>query len=494
MKKKIIILCAAMLFLMLFRQTVSAETTNGGRAEILSAYCLEKKLYTFVGFAPDCQPEKLDGNKLSGAGIIEEKSSPVSLASTDTTVHYVMMIDLSTSMRNYIGMVNRLIDGLAEAGAQKVVFSVLTFGDKLEVVSEKLDEPDKLREVVQNLQYNAMLTDPYEGIGNAIDYLSTVPCVRGELVNLVLVTDGAIYLGDISVEQRRTIEAEKAQKTLEKIENTPEIILHTLCVGEWEELAYQTFSKGTGVDISVNGSEPYLSAQELVKFVNDLYRLDFYHDGEEPRFDIRLQFVGEEDGMRLSLNSERKSVPVIGAEQPETEEGGDSAPSDPQDGNEADTAETGNVLQEKDEKSVCIDRADIIVFMTVAIVLLIAAIVIYVMKRERIREKTESLAAQTWNIHMKIEVLSGNIRNMEKQICLQDQILIGRSRMCDLVWSDRCVSKKNSRIYIKDQTIYIEDLNSKEGTALGGMRLYAPNPLRSGDVISIGAVSFILRF
>ena len=92
------------------------------------------------------------------------------------------------------------------------------------------------------------------------------------------------------------------------------------------------------------------------------------------------------------------------------------------------------------------------------------------------------------------EELSGNIRNMEKQICLQDQILIGRSRMCDLVWSDRCVSKKNSRIYIKDQTIYIEDLNSKEGTALGGMRLYAPNPLRSGDVISIGAVSFILRF
>ena len=66
--------------------------------------------------------------------------------------------------------------------------------------------------------------------------------------------------------------------------------------------------------------------------------------------------------------------------------------------------------------------------------------------------------------------------------------------MCDLVWSDRCVSKKNSRIYIKDQTIYIEDLNSKEGTVLGGMRLYAPNPLRSGDVISIGAVSFILRF
>lgn len=92
------------------------------------------------------------------------------------------------------------------------------------------------------------------------------------------------------------------------------------------------------------------------------------------------------------------------------------------------------------------------------------------------------------------EELSGNIRNMEKQICLQDQILIGRSRMCDLVWSDRCVSKKNSRIYIKDQTIYIEDLNSKEGTVLGGMRLYAPNPLRSGDVISIGAVSFILRF
>lgn len=460
----------------------------------MSAYSLENKLYAFVGFDSNCQPEKLCGNLLSDAGMILEKSFPISLASTDTTVHYVVMIDLSTSMQKHIGSINRLIDGLAEAGTQKAVFSVLTFGDRLEVVSEKIEGPDKLREVVRNLQYNEVLTDPYEGIDRAVDYLSTAPRVSGELVNLVLVTDGAIYLGDIPAEQRQTTETEKAQKTSEKIENSPEIILHTICVGEWDEPAYQTFSKGTGVDIQVKGSEPYLSAQELVKFVNDLYMLNFNHYDEEPRFDVRLQFVGEEDGMMLTLNSERKSVPVIGAGQPEEEESTDPAPSDIQGGEESDAAQAEDMPKEEDEKSGCIDRVYIIIFLTAAIVLLITAIAFFIVKKEKAKEKTESGASKVWNIHMKIEVLSGNLRNMERQICLQDQLMIGRSRTCDLVWSDKCVSRKNSRIYIKDQTIYIEDLNSKEGTALGGMRLHAPNPLRSGDMISIGTVCFILRF
>lgn len=42
--------------------------------------------------------------------------------------------------------------------------------------------------------------------------------------------------------------------------------------------------------------------------------------------------------------------------------------------------------------------------------------------------------------------------------------------------------------------IYVEDMNSASGTAIGGMKIQGLNRLRSGDVLSIGEVEFCLKF
>ena len=95
---------------------------------------------------------------------------------------------------------------------------------------------------------------------------------------------------------------------------------------------------------------------------------------------------------------------------------------------------------------------------------------------------------------MKLEVLSGKTRTKADEFYLKDWLLIGSDPSCDLVFDEPEVAGRNSRIFFEEGYLYIEDLASPAGTALGGMRLYAPNRLRSGDEISIGDVLFRFTF
>ena len=95
-------------------------------------------------------------------------------------------------------------------------------------------------------------------------------------------------------------------------------------------------------------------------------------------------------------------------------------------------------------------------------------------------------------IPMQLELLEGKILTRERQFFLKDWMIIGSSEDCDLVVDDRETAPRHSRIFFREGYLYIEDLGTKNGTVLGGMRLYAPNRLRSGDEITVGETT--LRF
>ncbi len=97
-------------------------------------------------------------------------------------------------------------------------------------------------------------------------------------------------------------------------------------------------------------------------------------------------------------------------------------------------------------------------------------------------------------IFMRLEVLNGSYKGKKFEFDLCDELLIGRDKSCDIVFCDKGVSAKNSRVFIYDNIIYIEDLGSKNGTAISSMRIHMQNRLRSGDIISIGSVRFTFRF
>ncbi|HML22514.1 MAG TPA: FHA domain-containing protein [Aggregatilinea sp.] len=69
----------------------------------------------------------------------------------------------------------------------------------------------------------------------------------------------------------------------------------------------------------------------------------------------------------------------------------------------------------------------------------------------------------------------------------EDEIVIGRGGECDLVLPERQVSREHIRIYRgTDNSYYLEDLDSKNGTWVNGKQVKATTvPLRDGDEIQI---------
>ena len=67
----------------------------------------------------------------------------------------------------------------------------------------------------------------------------------------------------------------------------------------------------------------------------------------------------------------------------------------------------------------------------------------------------------------------------------QPEFLIGRDEQCDLVISDRLVSRRHACIRLDGAQYYLEDLHSKNGTFVNGREISEPHPLEDGDEIQI---------
>jgi pSer/pThr/pTyr-binding forkhead associated (FHA) protein len=68
--------------------------------------------------------------------------------------------------------------------------------------------------------------------------------------------------------------------------------------------------------------------------------------------------------------------------------------------------------------------------------------------------------------------------------------LIGRDPACPITLYGGEVSRRHARIVVSgEETAILEDLSSKNGTLLNGMRVTSAAPLSPGDVIEIGGVA-----
>lgn len=75
-------------------------------------------------------------------------------------------------------------------------------------------------------------------------------------------------------------------------------------------------------------------------------------------------------------------------------------------------------------------------------------------------------------------------------------LTIGRHpALCDLVLEDSSVSRRHARLGRDGDVLYVEDLNSLNGTLIDGEPAppFTPVPIRPGQVIEIGAVALVLR-
>lgn len=68
---------------------------------------------------------------------------------------------------------------------------------------------------------------------------------------------------------------------------------------------------------------------------------------------------------------------------------------------------------------------------------------------------------------------------------LNQTIVLGRESTCDVIISDRQISRFHARLTPTSEGVILEDLGSKNGTHLNGTLISAPVVLQDGDLVSV---------
>jgi hypothetical protein len=69
---------------------------------------------------------------------------------------------------------------------------------------------------------------------------------------------------------------------------------------------------------------------------------------------------------------------------------------------------------------------------------------------------------------------------------------IGRAMACDFTLADLSVSRWHARLYTEDNEWLLSDLGSTNGTRLNGWRVTTGVPVKPGDQVTFGSVSFVI--
>ncbi len=75
-----------------------------------------------------------------------------------------------------------------------------------------------------------------------------------------------------------------------------------------------------------------------------------------------------------------------------------------------------------------------------------------------------------------------------------NKAIIGRDPDCDVqLGEDFYVSRHHAQITFEAGKYFVEDLGSKNGTKLNGSQIIAREPLKPGDIITIGQTHFVVQ-
>lgn len=82
----------------------------------------------------------------------------------------------------------------------------------------------------------------------------------------------------------------------------------------------------------------------------------------------------------------------------------------------------------------------------------------------------------------------------QKEVPLNSQaVSIGRDPTNDLVLSDSMVSRRHAMLELRNETYYVRDNNSSNGTFVNGDRLEEEVALKDGDLVSIGSSKLLFH-
>ena len=92
----------------------------------------------------------------------------------------------------------------------------------------------------------------------------------------------------------------------------------------------------------------------------------------------------------------------------------------------------------------------------------------------------ESLTATTYLLTIEPQDTQGT------EYPLEEEMFLGRDEECEITISDSFTSHRHARIFLEENTLYLEDLTSTNGTFVNGEKIEKPHLLEQRDRIQIG--------
>lgn len=100
-----------------------------------------------------------------------------------------------------------------------------------------------------------------------------------------------------------------------------------------------------------------------------------------------------------------------------------------------------------------------------------------------------SKKGKSW--HLTVEKGPKELRGVN--IAVNGPVIVGRSPGADIVIGAGYVSGRHARFQLMGQNLFVEDLGSKNGTAVNGQLIGAPTALQDKDVVNVGDVAIRIK-
>lgn len=504
------ILCLSALLAVLF----SASAGAAGEDSVPAAFWQDGSLHVFARLNQDpggAEPRL----QLGTADLTLPAEGPLTQVSdSGTPVSYLLLVDRSNSMGGLSWNVTSFAKRLIREDAH---FSLATFGVDFQLVDTGGGTGDELLTALGGISYDEGGTDLPTAVVAAMDHLEALDRSPGELVNLVILTDGVTE----EVEDGEALEMARY-----RVAEDSSVLVHTVGLATGREVSQEALnalaSLGTGVHTVVGsgGVSADAAARAVVQDVGGLWTAAFPVTSQGERFfsDASLCLFpagAKEPSLRLAI----PDAPLLAGgegtappdqEAPEPTSGGETPAQTPEQAPTETAPEESPPVETPSEKdappesdggsgvggaapagdAVCVDPVWIAGGAGLAVAVLAAVLLLF--RRCRRPDPGEDIPPGA--IRLQLEVLEGRCDQDGQELYLNGTLTIGRDKRCDLRFRERTLPPQAGLICLRDGFLFLEALDPRCETLLEGMRLYGPSRLRSGDVISMGPVRFLFRF
>lgn len=438
------------------------------------------------------------------------------VATADAPIRTIIILDNSISFGKKWGEeAKNLIKQIAAAHSADETIAIYTVSEELTEICAKTSDYDSIVDIVDSIEFNDQATYLSEAI---YELLPVLTANEDGFVRLVIITDGADD-NDISYTSSEMLELIKKSG----------VVIHTVGLknGKNSELLETLFSYSRasgGSYTAVDTDSTYDTVLEAIDRDYELSYLRIYPDSSVADGSIqqaRIVFAGAEGEREYTASVQMPFEGKVGeiVDDKEEDEKGSAEVAD--DGLPRVSLETSESKEE--------EKSPVLVWVVLAIVAVIGILLFALIKRRKkslpqsVEDKVEPdqdaescttevdeqddgatviLRAENDDSCETVPILWRRSANKEKHVTvklvdidntnrhftaiLYDEITIGRREGNIIIADDKAVSGKHLKMTLQGEKIYIQDLNSSNGTFLEGHRIEGETEITDGDEISIG--------